>query len=205
MDSFKKVQLAINEFKANRPIIMVDSEDRENEGDLVFPGELITPSIMNFIIRNTSGIVCLSLAPNYIEKLNLPPMVVNNNSRLSTAFTVSIEAKEGITTGVSASDRVKTIRVAINEAAKPEDLARPGHVFPLAAKPNGVLERPGHTEGSVDLMKIGGYKPAAVLSEIMNADGTMAKGEQLQAFAKLHQLMILTIDDIIKYRLEISK
>jgi 3,4-dihydroxy 2-butanone 4-phosphate synthase/GTP cyclohydrolase II len=199
----ERVESAIKDLQDGKLIILTDDPDRENEGDLIFPAETITPEIMNFIIRHSSGIVCLSLLEDLLKQLNLPFMIPpsENTSQRHTPFTVSIDAKENITTGVSAHDRVKTIQVAINDSAKPDDLVKPGHMFPLQAKKNGVLERAGHTEGAVDIVRLAGFKPAAVLCEIMNSDGTMAHGKQLQAFAKEHGLTILSIEDIISYRL----
>ncbi|MES2217480.1 MAG: 3,4-dihydroxy-2-butanone-4-phosphate synthase [Pseudomonadota bacterium] len=199
-----KVTAALNDLRNGKLIILVDHAGREDEGDLIFPAETITPAIMNFIIRNSSGIVCLSLPQAKIDQLNLPLMVPpeQNSSRCMTPFTVSIDAKADITTGVSAADRVKTIHVAVAEQARPDDLVKPGHIFPLLARPGGVLERPGHTEGSLDLVKLAGFKPAAVICEVMNADGTMARGEALQAFAKEHDIRIISIEDVIQYRLQ---
>jgi 3,4-dihydroxy 2-butanone 4-phosphate synthase / GTP cyclohydrolase II len=204
MQSFiERVESAITDLQAKKPVILTDHPDRENEGDLIYPAEIITAEWMNFIIRNTSGIVCLSILESQMKQLNLSYMIspYENSSMRGTPFTISIDAKEGITTGVSASDRVATVLAAIHENAIPEDLVKPGHIFPLCAKPNGVLERPGHTEGAMDLIHLAGFKPGAVLCEIMNADGTMASGEKLNAFAKAHHLTILSIDDIIAYRL----
>jgi 3,4-dihydroxy 2-butanone 4-phosphate synthase/GTP cyclohydrolase II len=201
--SIERVQVAIHALQKGGMIILVDSKDREHEGDLIAPAETITPDQMNFMIRHSSGIVCLPMDKATLKKLQLPLMVQpqDNTSLYGTPFTISIDAKEGITTGVSAQDRVQTIRAAIAENALPADLVKPGHVFPLQAKDNGVLERQGHTEGSIDIVKLAGFKPAAVLSEIMNTDGTMAKGHQLEAFAKKHHLPIITIEDLIDYRL----
>lgn len=198
----ERVELALNDLRQGKMIILTDNPDRENEGDFIMPAETITQESMNFIIRNSSGIVCLSLEEEQVTKLHLPFMVPphQNTSLRGTPFTISIDAKEGITTGVSASDRVKTVQAAIQENAKPEDLDKPGHIFPLCARAGGVLERPGHTEGSVDLVRLAGFKPAAVLCELMNPDGTMAHGAQLEKFAKKHQLTLLTIEDIIAYR-----
>ena len=201
--SIERVELAISELKLGKMVILTDSEDRENEGDLVIPAENITPEIMNFIIRHSSGIVCLSLTEEKIQQLNLPLMVphTDNTSMRGTPFTISIDAKNDITTGVSALDRTITIKAAISENATADDLVKPGHIFPLLARKNGVLERDGHTEGSVDLAKIAGFQPAAVICEIMNEDGTMTRGPQLTEFAEKHNLMMLSINDIIDYRL----
>ncbi len=198
----KRVELAINAIKQGKIVIVTDHPDRENEGDFIMAAEKITPETMNFIIRHSSGIVCLSLQETQLKQLNLPFMVPPhaNTSLRGTPFTVSIDAKEGITTGVSAVDRVNTILAAIDDHAKPDDLDRPGHIFPLCAKAGGVLERPGHTEGAVDLVTLAGLKPAAVLCELMNPDGTMTKGKQLEDFANEHGLLMISIDDIIDYR-----
>jgi 3,4-dihydroxy 2-butanone 4-phosphate synthase/GTP cyclohydrolase II len=203
LPSIERVQSAIHTLRKGGMIILVDGKDREHEGDLIAPAETITPEQMNFMIRHSSGIVCLPMDKSTLQKLQLPLMVQpqDNTSSYGTPFTISIDSKKGITTGVSAQDRVHTIRSAIAEHALPTDLVKPGHVFPLQAKDNGVLERQGHTEGSIDLVKLAGFKPAAVLSEIMNADGTMAKGHQLEEFAKTHHLPLLTIEDLITYRL----
>ena len=199
----KHVEAAMEDLRQGKPVILTDNPERENEGDFIFPAEMITPDMMNFIIRHSSGIVCLALFEQDIKKLELPPMVPmhENTSLRGTPFTVSIDAKTGISTGVSAIDRVKTVQAAIHDHAKAADLVRPGHIFPLYAKEGGVLERPGHTEGSVDLMKLAGLKPAAVLCEVMNPDGTMAKGTKLAEFAKEHAIKILSIEDIISYRM----
>ena len=181
-------------------IIVLDDEDRENEGDLVIAAEHITPEKMAFIIRHTGGVVCLSLDNEIANKIDLPPMVDRNTSKRETPFTVSIEANEGVTTGISAEDRTKTILTAIDENAKPEDLSRPGHVFPLRAQDGGVLWRAGHTEASVDLCKIAGQKPAAVISELMHDNGTMMRGEELKSFAEEHNLTVISVADIIAYR-----
>jgi 3,4-dihydroxy 2-butanone 4-phosphate synthase/GTP cyclohydrolase II len=199
----ERVEAAIKELQQGKLIILTDDPERENEGDLIFPAETITPEIMNFIIRNTSGIVCLPLLESQLKQLDLPLMVPmdENTSQRGTPFTISIDARNNITTGVSAADRVTTIQAAIHSSAKSDDLVKPGHIFPLQARNHGVLERAGHTEGSIDIVQLAGFKPAAVLCEIMNADGTMAHGKQLEIFAETHQLKIVSIDDIISYRL----
>jgi 3,4-dihydroxy 2-butanone 4-phosphate synthase/GTP cyclohydrolase II len=199
----QRVQAVLEELRQGKPVILTDDVDRENEGDLVFPAENITPEMMNFIIRHSSGVVCLALPEPHLKKLQLPLMMSleYNTSRCSTPFSMSIDAAEGITTGVSAADRVKTIQAALSEHAVPDDLARPGHVFPLQARAGGVFERPGHTEGSVDLMILAGFKPAAVIAEVMNADGSVAKGEELVLFAAENQIPLLSIADLIDYRL----
>lgn len=198
----ERVEAALNDLRQGRMIIVTDNPDRENEGDFIIPAEKITPETMNFIIRNSSGIVCLSLFETQMKQLNLPFMVPphENTSLRGTPFTISIDARHEVTTGVSAIDRVKTIQAVINDHAKPDDLDKPGHIFPLCAKSGGVLERPGHTEGAIDLARLAGFKPAAVLCEVMNADGAMAHGRQLEEFAKKHDLNILSIEDIIHYR-----
>jgi 3,4-dihydroxy 2-butanone 4-phosphate synthase/GTP cyclohydrolase II len=199
----ERVETAIKELQQGKLIILTDDPERENEGDLIFPAETITPEIMNFIIRNSSGIVCLSLLESQLQQLGLPLMVPpdENTSQRGTPFTISIDAKDNITTGVSAADRVHTIQTAISPTALPHDLVKPGHMFPLKAKEHGVLERTGHTEGAVDIVRLAGFKPSAVLCEIMNPDGTMAHGKQLETFAKTHQIHMLSIEDIISYRL----
>lgn len=200
---FARVEEALQDLRLGKMIILTDDPDRENEGDLIFPAETITPEVIQFMIRHCSGIVCLSMTASHLDKLNLPLMVPahENTSQRGTPFTVSIEARDGVTTGVSAADRATTILAAIKAGAKPEDLVRPGHVFPLRAKEGGVLERAGHTEGSIDLVRLAGFKPAAVLCEIMNLDGTMTRGDQLCEFAEKHQLKTLAINELINYRL----
>ena len=199
----ERVQAALAELLRGKPIILTDDADRENEGDLVFPAETITTAMMNFIIRHSSGVVCLALPEPHLKKLQLPLMLAPeyNTSRCATPFSMSIDATYGITTGVSAGDRVKTVQAALKEGAVPDDLARPGHVFPLQARSGGVFERPGHTEGSIDVMKLAGLKPAAVIAEVMNSDGSVAKGDALKAFSAANQISILSIEDIIDYRL----
>lgn len=199
----ERVERALHDLAAGKMVILMDDASRENEGDLIIPAEKITSDIMNFMIRNGSGIVCLSMTSEQLKKLDLPLMIPaeRNTSFRQTPFTISIDAKDNISTGVSAQDRTTTVLVAMNADAKPDDLVRPGHIFPLQAKDGGVFERQGHTEGAVDLAKLAGCLPAAVLCEIMNPDGTMTRGKQIEEFAKKHQLAILSIDDIIAYRL----
>jgi len=199
-DSKERIEKALKHLQNGNGIILMDDEDRENEGDLIFSAHNMTNKHMALMIRKCSGIVCLCLTNEKADALHLPYMVKENTSSFQTPFTISIEAKEGVTTGVSAKDRLKTIQVACRENAKSSDLAKPGHIFPLRAKNNGVLERKGHTEGSVDLMKLAGLKPEAVLCELMNDDGTMAKKGTIIEFAKTHNLMVLSIKDIIHYR-----
>jgi 3,4-dihydroxy 2-butanone 4-phosphate synthase / GTP cyclohydrolase II len=198
----ERVEAAIKQLQNGKMIILTDHPDRENEGDLIFPAEIITAEIVNFMIRNCSGIICMPTTEAYLKKLGLSLMVAphENSSHRGTPFTVSIEARNNISTGVSAKDRATTILTAISDTATADDLVKPGHIFPLQAKTGGVLERAGHTEGSVDLVRLAGFKPAAVLCEVMNPDGTMASGEALQAFAKQHEIMILSIEDLINYR-----
>ncbi|MCA0936596.1 3,4-dihydroxy-2-butanone-4-phosphate synthase [Vibrio alginolyticus] len=199
-DPITRVENALTALQEGRGVLLLDDEDRENEGDIIYSVEHLTNEQMALMIRECSGIVCLCLTDAQADKLELPPMVVDNNSANQTAFTVSIEAKVGVTTGVSAADRVTTIKTAANPHAKPEDLARPGHVFPLRARPGGVMTRRGHTEGTVDLMQMAGLQPAGVLCEVTNPDGTMAKTPELVAFGRLHNMPVLTIEDMVAYR-----
>ncbi|WP_061019842.1 3,4-dihydroxy-2-butanone-4-phosphate synthase [Vibrio splendidus] len=196
----QRVERAIEALKHGNGILLMDDENRENEGDLIFSAQYLTEQQMALMIRECSGIVCLCLTQERANWLELPPMVEDNRSKNQTAFTVSIEAKEGVTTGVSAKDRVTTVKTAIHFGAQPEDLARPGHVFPLVAKSNGVLARRGHTEGTVDLMQLANLVPSGVLCELTNSDGTMAKLPETIVFAKLHKMPVLTIEDIVEYR-----
>jgi 3,4-dihydroxy 2-butanone 4-phosphate synthase/GTP cyclohydrolase II len=198
---FNTIEDAIKDIKQGKMVILVDDEDRENEGDLTIAAEKVTPQVINFMAKYGRGLICLSLTPKRVEELNLPMMTDINTSRFGTAFTVSIEAKKGISTGISASDRAKTIRTAIRPKTGPEDLARPGHIFPLRAQPGGVLQRAGQTEGSVDLARLAGFYPAGVICEIMNDDGTMARVPQLSKFSRKHGLNIITIKDLIQYRM----
>ncbi|KGK20896.1 3,4-dihydroxy-2-butanone-4-phosphate synthase [Vibrio navarrensis] len=199
-DAITRVEKALLALQQGRGVLLLDDEDRENEGDIIYSVDHLTTEQMALMIRECSGIVCLCLTEEQANKLELPPMVVNNNSANQTAFTVSIEAKHGVTTGVSAQDRVTTIKTATNPQAKAEDLARPGHVFPLRARPGGVLARRGHTEGTVDLMQMAGLSPAGVLCELTNPDGSMAKTPEIIAFGKLHHMPVLTIEDMVSYR-----
>ncbi len=199
---FCKVEEAAEELKKGKMVILMDDEDRENEGDLVAAAETITPEMVNFMAMEGRGLICLALTTEKADSLNLRPMVEKNTARFSTAFTVSIEARAGVTTGISAADRAKTIHTAIDEDAKPEDLVSPGHIFPLRAKGGGVLVRAGQTEGSVDLARIAGLTPSAVICEIMNDDGTMARLPDLEKFAAKHDMKILTVKDIINYRMK---
>ncbi|EKO3800850.1 3,4-dihydroxy-2-butanone-4-phosphate synthase [Vibrio harveyi] len=199
-DPITRVENALIALKEGRGVLLLDDEDRENEGDIIYSVEHLTNEQMALMIRECSGIVCLCLTDAQADKLELPPMVANNNSANQTAFTVSIEAKHGVTTGVSATDRVTTIKTAANPNAKPDDLARPGHVFPLRARPGGVMTRRGHTEGTIDLMQMAGLQPAGVLCEVTNLDGTMAKTPEIVAFGRLHNMPVLTIEDMVAYR-----
>ncbi|GAB1621277.1 3,4-dihydroxy-2-butanone-4-phosphate synthase [Agarivorans albus] len=196
----ERVNAALNALRDGKGVLVVDDEDRENEGDLIFAAETLTNAQMAMLIRECSGIVCLCLNDDKIKQLDLPPMVSDNSSQFGTAFTVSIEAKQGVTTGVSAADRVTTIKTAIANNAKPSDLARPGHVYPLRAQPGGVLTRRGHTEGTVDLMSLAGLKPAGVLCEVTMPDGTMARLPQIVNFARQHAMPVCSIEDIVEYR-----
>jgi 3,4-dihydroxy 2-butanone 4-phosphate synthase/GTP cyclohydrolase II len=199
---FCTVEEAIEDMRAGRMIILVDDEDRENEGDLVLAAEYVTPEKINFMAKYGRGLICLAMTEERVKKLQLPMMVPQNQSPYQTAFTVSIEARKGVSTGISAADRATTVLCAIDDATQPDDLVRPGHVFPLQARKGGVLVRTGQTEGSVDLTRMSGLKPAAVICEIMNDDGTMARRPDLERFANEHKLKILTIAALIDYRLQ---
>ncbi|MDR5695097.1 MAG: bifunctional 3,4-dihydroxy-2-butanone-4-phosphate synthase/GTP cyclohydrolase II [Armatimonadota bacterium] len=198
---FCTIEEAVEEIRQGRMVIVVDDEDRENEGDLIMAAELVTPEHVNFMIKYARGLICVPLPGERCDALNLPLMVSQNTSPHGTAFTVSVEAKHGTTTGISAFDRARTIRVLADPSTKAEDLVRPGHVFPLRAMDGGVLRRAGHTEAAVDLVRLAGLNPVGVTCEIMNDDGTMARLPQLIEFAKEHGLKIVTIADLIKYRL----
>ncbi|BCB97453.1 riboflavin biosynthesis protein RibBA [Dissulfurispira thermophila] len=202
---FNTIEEAIEDIAKGKMVILVDDEDRENEGDLCMAAEKITPEAINFMAKYGRGLICLSLTPQRVEELKLPMMTDDNTSSFGTAFTVSIEAKKGVSTGISAYDRAVTILTAINPQTKPEDLARPGHVFPLRAKPGGVLQRAGQTEGSVDLARLAGMYPAGVICEIMNDDGTMARVPQLMEFAERHRMKIITVKDLIQYRMRTER
>jgi 3,4-dihydroxy 2-butanone 4-phosphate synthase/GTP cyclohydrolase II len=198
---FNTIDEAIEDMEKGKMVILVDDEDRENEGDLCMAAEKVTPEAINFMAKHGRGLICLSLTSERVEELKLPMMTDENTSSFGTAFTVSIEAKRGVTTGISAADRARTILTAIDQKTQPEDIARPGHVFPLRARPGGVLQRAGQTEGSVDLTKMARLYPAGVICEIMNEDGTMARVPELMEFAKKHLLKVVTIKDLIKYRM----
>ncbi|MCX7808322.1 MAG: 3,4-dihydroxy-2-butanone-4-phosphate synthase [Deltaproteobacteria bacterium] len=199
--AFERVRRAIEEIRKGNMVILVDDEDRENEGDLVMAAEKVTPEAINFMARYARGLICLTLTEERVRELGLPMMVDTNRSPRSTAFTVSIEARTGVSTGISAHDRAHTIRVAVDPKTQPSDLVSPGHVFPLRARPGGVLQRSGHTEGSVDLARLAGLYPAGVICEIMNDDGTMARMPDLERFAAAHKLHIVSIAELIHYRL----
>ncbi|OCG21725.1 MULTISPECIES: 3,4-dihydroxy-2-butanone-4-phosphate synthase [unclassified Gilliamella] len=196
----ERVKKAIASIQAGQGVLVLDDEDRENEGDIIWAAESITSQQMALTIRYGSGIVCLCLPQKRCDELHLPMMVANNTSKNNTAFTISIEAANGVTTGVSAADRVTTIKAAVNDNAKPSDLNHPGHVFPLVAKEGGVLVRRGHTEASIDLVTLAGLKPAAVLCELTNDDGTMARAPEVVEFAKQFHMPVVTIEDIVEYR-----
>ena len=196
-----RIEAALEEIRQGRMVILVDDEDRENEGDLTMAAEKVTPEAINFMAKYGRGLICLSLTDERLNEIRLPMMVSENTSRFQTAFTVSIDARKGVSTGISAADRATTILAAVNESTQPEDLVSPGHVFPLRARAGGVLVRTGQTEGSVDLARLAGLKPAGVICEIMKDDGTMARMPDLQAFAEEFGLKIVTIADLIKYRL----
>ncbi|STX47163.1 riboflavin biosynthesis protein RibA [Legionella hackeliae] len=202
---FATIEQAIETLKDGRMIILMDDENRENEGDLVIAAEHVTPEAINFMARFGRGLICLPMAQALISKLQLPSMATNNRSPYGTAFTVSIEAAHGVSTGISAKDRAHTIRVAIDPTSNPQDLISPGHVFPLCAKPRGVLERAGQTEGSVDLAILAGLTPAAVICEIINDDGTMSRRDDLARFSKEHDIPMVTIKDLIEYRIRHEK
>ena len=196
------VEEAVADIRQGKMVILVDDEDRENEGDLTMAAEHVTPEAINFMARFGRGLICLPLAPELTDRLQLPLMTQRNGSRFGTNFTVSIEAREGITTGISAADRAATIRAAVADDVRPEDIVSPGHVFPLRAKAGGVLARTGQTEGSVDLARLAGLKPAAVICEIMREDGSMARMPDLEKFSAEHNIKIAAVRDIIRYRLE---
>jgi len=198
-DPFERVENALSALRQGGGVLVADAFDRENEVDLIFPAETVTIGQMALLIRECSGIVCLCLTAEKVASLDLPMMVADNTSGFQTAFTVSIEASEGVTTGVSAADRVRTVRTAVSEHALPSDLRRPGHIFPLRARPGGVLERPGHTEATVDLMRLAGLKPSGVLCELTNPDGSMTTLEEAEGFSSIHGFPILTIEDLIAW------
>jgi 3,4-dihydroxy 2-butanone 4-phosphate synthase / GTP cyclohydrolase II len=199
---FASIEEAAADLREGRMIIIVDDEDRENEGDLVCAAEKITPDVINFMATHARGLICMPLTEERCDELHLTMQVADNTSFLGTAFTVSVEARKGVTTGISAADRATTILTAVDPKTRPQDLARPGHVFPLRAKKGGVLVRPGQTEASVDMARIAGLYPAGVICEIMNTDGTMARLPELQEFARAHELKIITVADLVRYRMQ---
>ena len=209
MDKFQfdKIEDAIKDFKNGKPIIVADDEDRENEGDLLCSAECITPEIINFMARECRGLICLAISNEIAQNLDLPQMVENNTEKMRTAFTLSVDAAErfGVTTGISAFDRAKTVEVAIAKNAQPHDLRRPGHVFPCVARKGGVLTRIGHTEACVDMAILSGHKPAGVMCEIMNEDGTMARRDDLRAFADKHGFKFISVSELVAYRLQYEK
>lgn len=202
---FASIRQAIEDFRAGRMLVIVDDEDRENEGDLAVAAEKVTPEIINFMAKHGRGLICLSLGPELCDALELPQMTSRNSSRFGTAFCESIEAAEGVTTGISAADRAHTIRVAVNPASKPADLVRPGHVFPLRAREGGVLVRAGQTEAAVDLARLAGLRPGGVICEIMNDDGSMARVPELAEFCALHDIRLISVADLIRYRLHTER
>lgn len=203
--TFAAIEEAVADIREGRMIIIVDDEDRENEGDLVCAAEKVTPEIINFMARNARGLICLPLTEERCDELHLTTQVADNTSFLGTAFTVSIDARRGVTTGISAADRATTVLVAVDAKSRPQDLARPGHIFPLRAKNGGVLVRPGQTEASVDIARMSGLYPAGVICEIMNDDGTMARLPQLETFAVHHNLKMITVADLVRYRISKEK
>ena len=199
--NFAPIPELLEEIRAGRMVVVVDDEDRENEGDLIMAAELVRPADINFMVTHARGLVCLSLTRERCAQLGLAPMVQSNTAQFHTNFTVSIEAAEGVTTGISAYDRAHTIRTAVRPDARPADLSQPGHIFPLAAQPGGVLTRAGHTEAASDLPLLAGLEPAGVLVEVMNADGIMARRPKLEVFAREHGLKMGSIADLIAWRL----
>ncbi len=202
---FAPIPEAIDEFRAGRMVVIVDDEDRENEGDLAVAAEKVTPEIVNFMATHGRGLICMPLAAEVCDALDLRPMAARNTSRFGTAFCESVEAAEGVTTGISAADRAKTILTAIREGAKPQDLARPGHTFPLRAKEGGVLVRAGQTEAAVDLARLAGLRPGGVVCEIMKDDGTMARVPELIEFCRRHGMKMISVADLIRYRLQTER
>ncbi|MFQ5744086.1 MAG: bifunctional 3,4-dihydroxy-2-butanone-4-phosphate synthase/GTP cyclohydrolase II [Acidobacteriota bacterium] len=205
MMDFTTVERAIEEIRAGRMVIVIDDEDRENEGDLTIAADMVTPQAINFMAKFGRGLICLPMTRERLEELEIPLMVSENSSKYNTAFCVSIEAKEKVSTGISAADRCATVRAAIDPRTRPDDLARPGHMFPLRSEPGGVLRRAGQTEAAVDLARIAGRYPAGVICEIMNEDGTMARVPQLRRFAARHGIKLLSIADLIRYRLRTER
>jgi 3,4-dihydroxy 2-butanone 4-phosphate synthase/GTP cyclohydrolase II len=201
-NAIERVRQALDFIKAGKMVILVDDEDRENEGDLTMAAEMITPEAISFMATKGCGLICVTLTPERVDELELAMMVNENQAPLGTAFTISVEAAEGVTTGISAADRAKTVQVLVDANATKKDIVSPGHMFPLRAMPGGVLQRTGQTEGSVDLARLAGLTPAGVICEIMKPDGTMARMPDLEIFAKEHDLLIVSIADLIEYRLQ---
>nr|WP_314264274.1 3,4-dihydroxy-2-butanone-4-phosphate synthase [uncultured Moellerella sp.] len=204
-DPIARVELALEALRNGQGVMVLDDENRENEGDMIFAAETMTVEQMALTIRHGSGIVCLCITDEHRKQLELPMMVENNSSQYQTAFTVTIEAAQGVTTGVSAADRLTTVRAATATNAKPADINRPGHVFPLRARDGGVLTRRGHTEATVDLVTLAGFKSAGVLCELTNDDGSMARAPEVILFAKQHNMPVVTIDDLVEYRVNQAK
>jgi 3,4-dihydroxy 2-butanone 4-phosphate synthase/GTP cyclohydrolase II len=200
MSGFSRIEQAVADMAAGKPVIVVDDEDRENEGDLIFAAQLATPELLAFTVRHTSGFICVPLPEAEADRLELPPMYHTNQDRRGTAYTVTVDAREGVTTGISAADRAHTIRLLADPTTSPSDLARPGHVVPLRARRGGVLRRPGHTEAAVDLAELAGLRPAGVLCELVNDDGTMMRLPDLTKFAEAHALSLISIADLIAFR-----
>jgi 3,4-dihydroxy 2-butanone 4-phosphate synthase / GTP cyclohydrolase II len=194
------IERAVDEIRAGRPVVVVDDEDRENEGDLVFAARKATTELVAFMIRHTSGVICVPMEGGELDRLAIPLMTPYNRERMRTAYTISVDARDGVSTGISAADRARTIRVLADSASEPFDLVQPGHVFPLRYRDGGVLVRPGHTEAAVDLARLAGLAPAGVLAEVVNDDGTMTRGQQLRDFADEHGLALISIEDLIRYR-----
>lgn len=203
--ALNKIEDIIADIRAGKMVILMDDEDRENEGDIIIAAEKVTPAIINFMASEARGLICLTLTGERCDYLGLPAMVTGNGAKFSTPFTVSIEAAEGVTTGISAADRATTILAAVNPMGKPEDIVQPGHIFPLRARPGGVLSRAGHTEAGCDLARLAGLIPAAAIVEVMNPDGTMARRPELEVFAEKHGIKIGTIADLIHYRIANEK
>jgi 3,4-dihydroxy 2-butanone 4-phosphate synthase/GTP cyclohydrolase II len=199
------IEKAVEAIAAGRAVIVVDDENRENEGDLIFAAELATPELLAFMVRYTSGFVCAPLTEDDADRLDLPPMYHTNQDKRGTAYTVTVDAREGVSTGISAADRAHTIRVLADPATSPTDLSRPGHVVPLRAKRGGVLRRPGHTEATIDLCELAGLRPAGVLCELVNDDGTMMRLPDLERFAAEHGLALISIADLVAYRRRVEK
>jgi 3,4-dihydroxy 2-butanone 4-phosphate synthase/GTP cyclohydrolase II len=205
VSAFAPIEEAIEEIRAGRMVVVCDDEDRENEGDLTMAAQFVTPEAINFMAKEGRGLICLALTPERCDELGLDLMAAKNESPFETAFTVSIEARDGVTTGISAADRARTVQVAIEESSSSRDLVQPGHIFPLKAKPGGVLERTGQTEAAVDLSRLAGLNPSGVICEVMNDDGTMARVPDLERYCAKHGLKMITVSDLIAYRRQHDK